>query len=132
MTAPVPGPARAGALIYAFDPERVAAFYEAVLGMQRRVADAEHIVLASADFQLILHAIPAPHRALVVIGTPPQVRERAAIRLFFSVPALEVAARAMRDRGGEMFEASWEGPGFTVRNGCDCEGNVLQLREWRS
>jgi predicted enzyme related to lactoylglutathione lyase len=125
------GPARAGQLIYACDIERLARFYEQVLGMQRRIADAEHVVLASADAQLILHALPPQYRAVAVAGSPAEPRMGTAIKPFFSVPDFDAAAEAMRELGGELFTECWQGPGFRVRNGCDCEGNVLQLREWR-
>lgn len=132
MNDPRPGPARAGLLIYACDVERVARFYEAVLGMQRRASDAKRVVLASSDAQLIIHALPPQFRALAVAGSPAEPRLAAAIKPFYSVDDLAVAADAMREHGGELFPEVWPGPGFRVRNGCDCEGNVIQLREWVS
>jgi len=128
----VPGPARAAVMIYACDPERLAGFYEAVLGMQRRAADAQHVVLASPDAQLIVHALPPQFRALAVAGSPAEPRMAAAIKPCYSVADFAVAAEAMREHGGELFPEVWPGPGFRVRNGCDCEGNVIQLREWIS
>ncbi|MEY4762601.1 MAG: hypothetical protein RLZZ200_2457 [Pseudomonadota bacterium] len=126
------GPARSGVLVYAIDLKRLAQFYVDVLGMQRRVADAEHIVLSSADAQLILHALPPQFRAMAVAGSPAEPRRAAAIKPFHSVPSLAAAADAMRERGGELFAEQYQGPGFLARNGCDCEGNVFQLREWIS
>jgi predicted enzyme related to lactoylglutathione lyase len=41
----MPGPARAGLFIYAVDPDRIAAFYEAVAGMSRLHQTPELIVL---------------------------------------------------------------------------------------
>jgi predicted enzyme related to lactoylglutathione lyase len=123
------GPARAGALVYALDLERVATFYERVLSMQRRVSDAEHVVLASADFQLIIHAMPASCRAGMVVTSPPRPRENTAIRLFFTIHSFAVSDSLVASLGGKLLAQSWSGPGFTVRNGYDCEGNVFQLRE---
>ena len=131
-TQPVRGPARAGIVIYAVDLERLAAFYEAVLGMQRCFADAEHVVLASKDVQLLLHVIPAPFRALAVAGSPAEPRMAAAIKPFFSISDFESVAAAMNQNGGELYAEVWHGPGFRMRNGCDCEGNLIQLREWIS
>lgn len=128
--APRRGPARSGAVIYACDLERLAAFYETALGLQRRVADAEHVVLALADTQFILHAIPPTFRALAVAGSAADPRTAAAIKPFLSVADLDAVAEAMARHGGELFPEVWQGPGFRMRNGCDCEGNVLQLREW--
>ena len=123
------GPARAGALIYALDLERLATFYERVLSMQRRVSDAEHVVLASDDFQLIVHAIPPSYRAGIVVSSPPQPRENTAIKLFFTIQSLAESDSLVASLGGRLLAQSWRGPGFTVRNGYDCEGNVFQLRE---
>lgn len=130
--APRRGPARSGTVLYACDLERLAAFYEAALGMQRRFADAEHVLLANADTQLVLHVIPPPFRALAVAGSPAAPRTTTAIKPFLSVARFDTVADAMRRNGGELYADVWKGPGFTMRNGCDCEGNLIQLREWLS
>jgi predicted enzyme related to lactoylglutathione lyase len=128
----MPGPARAGALIYAKDLPRLSQFYQQLLTMRRRLADDEHHVLESADFQLIVHAIPPQIAAGIVLAEPPAPRENSAMKLFFSVPDLADAAALMARLGGCLFEPVWAGPGFAVRNGCDPEGNILQLRQWHA
>lgn len=120
---------RAGVVLYALDLERVATFYESVLSLERRAADAEHVALFSGDFQLVIHAIPAPIAATIVIKSPPEPREETAIRLFFTVPSLSQAALTVAAWGGELFPHGWKGDGFRVRDGCDPEGNIFQLRE---
>jgi len=126
----MPGPARAGLFIYALDPERVADFYCAVAGMARLHATPELIVLESADIQLLVHRIPPPFAEGIVITSPPQRREDTALKFFFSVPSLAAARLAARAAGGEVFAENWQGPGFTVCNGMDPEGNVFQVREF--
>ncbi len=128
----MPGPARAGALIYANDLPRLSHFYQQVLSMQRLLADDEHHVLESADFQLIVHAIPPHIAAGITLTEPPAPRENTAVKLFFSVPDLADAAATMARLGGRLFEPQWAGPGFAARNGCDPEGNIFQLREWHA
>ena len=123
------GPARAGALIYALDLPRMATFYQQLLSMQRLYADDGHVVLASADFQLIIHAIPAAYAVDVVIDTPPKPRTKQAIKLFFTVDSLDAAATLAASLGGALQEQRWSGPGFNVRNGHDPEGNIFHLRE---
>lgn len=125
----MPSPARAGALIYAKDIERLSSFYRELLGMQLRHADAEHHVIASADMQLIIHAIPAHIAATITIVTPPEVRDEQAIKLFFTVPSLAGAAATASAHGGALFGQEYAGPGFKVRNGHDPEGNIFQVRE---
>jgi predicted enzyme related to lactoylglutathione lyase len=123
------GPVRAGALVYAKDLARVSKFYEEVLQMRRVLDDADHHVLESPDLQLIVHAIPAHIAATIAIESPPEPREEAAIKLFFTVASFADASAVAASLGGMLYEQEWAGPGFKVRNGCDPEGNILQLRE---
>lgn len=103
-------PARAGAVVYAVDHERVAAFYEGLLAMRRVHDGADHVVLQSPDIQLTVHAIPAFISATITITSPPALREDTAIKLFFTVASLaQAVAPAL---GGEVFEETWEGEGF--------------------
>jgi predicted enzyme related to lactoylglutathione lyase len=125
----MPGPARAGLFVYAVDAERLARCYQAVAGMRRLHQADGLIVLESPDIQLLVHAIPAPLAAGIVIGSPPRRREDTALKFFFSVPSLAVAGEQLHAHGGELFAERWAGPGFTVANAMDPEGNVFQLRE---
>ncbi len=128
----MPGPARAGAFIYAKDLQRVSLFYQQLLSMTPLYADAEHHVLESPDIQLLVHAIPPHIASTVEIAAPPDRREQTAIKLFFTVASLVTAVSAAQSLGGDLFEPEWHGPGFRARNGCDPEGNIFQLREFQS
>lgn len=121
--------ARAGALIYAKDLARLSDFYQSVLVMRLLVADGEHHVIESADFQLMIHAIPPHIASTFEIATPPDLREEQAIKLFFTVADLSAAEGTARLLGGGVFEKSIQGPGFVARNGHDPEGNIFQLRQ---
>lgn len=126
----MPGPARAGVLIYASDRDRLERFYCEVAGMRRLHADDHVAVLESDDLQLVLHRIP-PHIATgIVIASPPQRREDVAMKFFLTVPDLDVAAERIAALGGALFDERWQGPGFTVCNAMDAEGNVLQVRRF--
>lgn len=122
------GPARAGALLYASDIERLATFYEKLLNMSRRSVSAERIVLASPDFQLIVHALPPALAASVQPQSPAQPRA-GALRLFFTVPSLADASALASTLGGAVFTERYPGPGGVVANAADPEGNIFQLRE---
>lgn len=125
----MPGPARTGALIYASDLGLLSAFYQQVLSMRLLVADAEHEVIESADMQLILHAIPAAYRPQASGEQGLEVREQQAIKLFFTVGSLAATTAVIEASGGRVLEPLYTGPGFRVRNACDPEGNVFQIRE---
>jgi len=115
--------------IHADDVERARRFYEAVLGMSRAHASGELIVLNSPDVQLIVHAMSPAIAESVTITSPPKKRENAAMKFFFTVPSLAAAESIASTLGGTVFSEQWKGPGFVVRNACDPEGNVFQIRE---
>ena len=123
------GPARAGLFLYAKDLQRLASFYEAVLGMGRAHASKELVILSSSDIQLIVHAMPSAIAESVTITSPPQKRENSAMKFFFTVPSIATAESIASTLGGAVFPEQWAGPGFCVRNACDPEGNVFQVRE---
>lgn len=125
----MPGPASAGLFVYASDMERVAKFYEAVLGMVRLKATHELIILENQSVQLLVHAIPAPIAATITIANPPKLREDTALKFFFSVPSIEAARATARSLGGDVHAQQWRGPGFLVCNANDPEGNIFQIRE---
>lgn len=125
----MPGPARAGLFLYAKDLDRLARFYESLLGMTRLHASDEMVVLGSPQIQLVVHRIP-PHIASgIVIESPPVRRENTALKFFFTVPSLSEAGAAAASLGGEVMSERWQGPGFVVCNAMDPEGNVFQVRE---
>ncbi|WP_425890129.1 glyoxalase/bleomycin resistance/dioxygenase family protein [Aeromonas veronii] len=125
----MPGPARAGALIYAKDPGLLTHFYRTLLQMVVCSQDEQLVVLENSDIQLLIHAIPEPYAGQVVIKRPPGLREEGAIKLFFTVSSLAWAEAKAADLGGGLLPQQWTGPGFVVRNAFDPEGNILQLRE---
>lgn len=124
------GPARAGLSIYALDHQRIARFYEAVLGMSRVHESPEVVVLQSSDIQLVLHRIPADRAATITITvTSPPQRRTSALKFFFTVPDIAIARSAAQEAGGDVFLELWQGPGFVVCDACDPEGNVFHVRE---
>ena len=123
------GPARAGLFIYAKDLERLASFYQTLLGMSRAQAAPGLVVLRSPDLQIIVNAMPAHIAAQVDISSPPVKRDNAAYKFFFTVPSLQQASQAASALGGEVLPEQWSGPGFIVCNAVDPEGNIFQMRE---
>jgi hypothetical protein len=128
----MPGPARAGALIYARDLGLLTHFYRTLLQMDIRSQDAGFVVMENDDIQLLIHAIPESIACDIDIQVPPLLREQGAIKLFFTVPSLAWAEARAADLGGGLLPQQWSGPGFVLRNAFDPEGNILQLREFLS
>ena len=123
------GPARAGLFVYAKDVERLTAFYAELLGMVRAHATPQMSVLRSPDLQLVVHAMPSERAAQVSIATPPVPRDDAAIKFFHTVPSLAQARETAAASGGAVWPEEYRGPGFTVCNAVDPEGNIFQVRE---
>jgi predicted enzyme related to lactoylglutathione lyase len=122
------GPARAGLSIYAKDKQRIASFYEAILGMSVVHQTNDVTVLQSPDIQFVVHRIPEDRSSNVVIETPPKLRN-SALKFFFTVSSIEAARPVAQELGGDIGVEKWQGPGFIVCNGHDPEGNVFHVRE---
>ena len=119
----------AGLFIYAKNLERLASFYQALLGMDRAHQAPGLVVLRSSDLQITVNAIPVHIAAQVEISSPPVRRENAAYKFFFTVPSLDQATVTAASLGGEVLPEQWRGPGFVVHNAVDPEGNIFQVRE---
>ena len=124
-------PFTAGAIVYAKDLRRVAQFYAAVADLEIVHEVADHVVLESETHELVVVAIPAAIAARIVITSPPERRENTALKLSFAVPSLAEAREAAKAAGGELNPPAkeWSFQGMRVCDGCDPEGNIIQLRE---
>lgn len=117
------------AVLFVKDLARVTAFYRDALGLACKTSDPHHAAFDVDGFRLVVHQIPPPLAADVVVGDPPQRRSRASLRLDY--PVRDVAAARVRahELGGGIDEQSpeWAGmPGFFL--GFDPEGNVLGVK----
>lgn len=121
----------AGAIVYAKDIHALARFYAAVADLEVMHEVDDHIVLESEAMELVIVAIPAATAARIVITTPPTRRENTAFKLVFAVSSLAGARAAADANGGELNPPGkeWKFQGLRVCDGCDPEGNMIQLRE---
>ena len=124
-------PFTAGAIVYAKDIQRLARFYAAVADLEIVHEVADHLVLESETYELVVVAIPAATAARIAIATPPVRRENTAFKLSFVVDSLAEARTAAKDAGGELDPPAreWAFQGMRVCDGCDPEGNMIQVRE---
>lgn len=120
-----------GALLFAKDLERMAAFYEQVAGLPVKVRAEGRIVLESPHYMLVLHALPQIVADNLIIASPPLRRTDVPIKLIFPVASLALVHTLSPMLGGgvESEEAEWVGPGFRACEGYDPEGNLVQWRE---
>lgn len=120
-----------GAVVFAKDLSRVAAFYEALLPMVVVHAEADHVVLESSACQLVIHAVPKRIAASIQLADPPKRRSQTPIKLFFYVGSLADVRAKAPGLGGALDPASgeWAARDFRACDGHDPEGNVVQFRE---
>lgn len=122
---------KSGAVLFAKDPQRVAAFYQEVAAMKMTYSGPGVIVLESTGQQLVVHPIPPKIARSIDITAPPTRRTQSAVKLVFAIKSIATARAAAAALGGElnppgrMFEAR----GFRACDGHDPEGNVIQFRE---
>lgn len=120
-----------GAVLYAKDIARASAFYEKLLGLEVRAVEADHVVLESRLFQLVVVAVPEPVAASIHIETPPTRRTETPIKLTFYVPDIASARNVAGLLGGALnpAEQEWEFQDCIICDGHDPEGNVVQFRQ---
>ncbi|MEP7384299.1 MAG: hypothetical protein ABI910_21660 [Gemmatimonadota bacterium] len=124
----------AGAVIYVADLGALTAFYAAALGFSERMRDADHVVLETNAFQLVLLKRDSPTVAAVDAGGSPWPRRSdGAIKPVFIVASIGDARAAATDVGGLINAArhEWQFGDYRVCDGLDPEGNAIQLRERR-
>lgn len=124
-------PFTAGAIVYAKDLQRLVRFYAAVADLEIVHEVADHAVLESETYELVVVAIPAATAARIVIAVPPLRRENTALKLSFLVDSLADARVVAKEAGGDLDPPAkeWSFQGMRVCDGCDPEGNMIQVRE---
>ncbi|MEO8018258.1 MAG: VOC family protein [Pseudomonadota bacterium] len=118
------------AVIFANHLRKVAAFYQGVFAIHSSRADRDHDVLVFPGFELTIHQIQQRLLTLESVDSPPERRERSAIRLDFPVTDLEQARREATRLGGVIDDLppAWAGNDTHFFLGHDPEGNVFGVR----
>ena len=122
---------RTGAVLFARGLDQVAAFYSNVLDLREANHDADHILLESPGFQLVVHRIPDHSATAMQAEDPPARRAKAAFKPVFFVPSLAKVRTMVSAHGGTMEprDKEWSFNGVAVCDAVDPEGNVIQFRE---
>jgi predicted enzyme related to lactoylglutathione lyase len=130
-TGPVWPPGLSG-VVYVVDLDRMAAFYEAVCGLDVvERADDDFVTLETPTLSLSLVQAPPWLAAQVVIADPPERREDAALKFSFPVASLDRVRELAPQFGGTLDDpgTEWEFRGCRVCHGADPEGNVVSFRQ---
>lgn len=113
-----------GAVVYACDLDRIAAFHAAVADLEEVSKALDHVVLERAGHRITVVAIPEAISRTIEITDPPARREDTALKLSF--PVVDIAAAAAQGGVIDPPEREWEFRGERVCDGHDPEGNVIQ------
>ena len=122
---------RTGAVLFAGNLDRIAAFYSAVLGLVEAGRDGDHILLESPGFQLVVHRIPSQGPPAGDGDAAPARRALAPFKPVFFVPDFARLRSVAGSLGGsiEPADREWSFNGVPVCDGLDPEGNVIQFRQ---
>lgn len=123
-------PAAGGIVVFAHDVDRIAAFYEQVLGLQRLDGDITWVRFGGV-YEVVVHGIPEEFAATSQPADPPLVRDETAVKPWFAVASLAASREVASRFGGWIADESrqWRFDVWDVCDGTDPEGNVIQLRE---
>lgn len=120
------GPAEFGALLYASNTKKLAEFYCQTFGFTLLHATTERHILHKDGWQLIIHQFPD----FVTRGDQRAARKNT-LKLFFTTDNIDACKTSIARHGGQLLHGTWHGPGFTLGNALDPEGNPFQLR-WKA
>lgn len=122
---------QAAAVIYTIDVNKLARFYERLIGMSVIRTEQDYCVLSFGAFQLTVHAMPEHNMNDIATSSPPVAREHGAIKLSFPIDSLARARQVANELGGLIYgvEREWSYEGMTLCDGYDPDGNVIQLFE---
>ena len=98
------------------------AFYQALLGVAPAQQTEGWVEFRSGSSTLMLHSIPDPVAAEIVLSTPPEPREQTPIKLIFTVENLAAERVRWAAAGIGLVERPWGSC-----DGMDPEGNIFSI-----
>lgn len=120
-------PPGVGAVLFAANARSLAKFYEVVFGARVIRSDEQHSQLDIFGFELVVHQIPSHFLTGTTVASPPERRERGALRLDYPVADLPRARAEAERLGGQIDDSPppWAGGDTSFFLGFDPEGNVF-------
>lgn len=120
-----------GCVVFAKNKRRVSAFYQRALGLTIEESEPTHDLLVGESHEIVVHSIPRKYAAAIKIARPVVPREETPIKPTFVVESLDAVRMAAKETGGYLkpVEQAWHFRGFTVPDGWDPEGNIVQFKQ---
>lgn len=118
---------RTGLVLYCQNLAGMMTFYQQVFDFDLIDQDSDYARLLCGDYELVL-LVSAQSQKLQ--GSAAYPREETALKpSFFVTETLAQMKQKIIARQGQLFEPkNWLFHGKQVCDGCDCEGNIFQLR----
>lgn len=115
-------------VVFSVDVGRLAAFYEAVLGVTSNHDSWGGIRLLGEGVEILVHPVSPAIADTIEVRTPPEPREGRAIKPVFDVDASESALEAVVANGGVVTGRVFNLEDLTLHDVVDPDGNVIQFR----
>ncbi|WP_200177101.1 VOC family protein [Ectothiorhodospira shaposhnikovii] len=117
---------RTGLVIYSSSIQRLVEFYCRVFGFDILESDESYALLINGNFELVVLETEISRKW----PSTEKARENTPIKpIFFIDVSLDLISGKIKENGGSVYQPkSWEFGGRQVCDGCDCEGNIFQLR----
>ena len=111
-------------ILFVDDIERMSAFYEGVLGLDRLAGGtADFICFAAGSGQVCLHSLPAQYRS---DGGDYPKREDTYVKFVFASTDVEADRKHLIEKGVRMNDVVRYGA-IDLCDGADPEGNIFQI-----
>jgi predicted enzyme related to lactoylglutathione lyase len=119
-------------VIFSVDVARLAAFYTAVLDVTSEQDRWGGIRLIGDGVEIYVHPVPTEIAEAIVIQSPPEPLEGAAIKPVFDVDSLDLAVDTAVALGGADTGRAFSIDDLTMHDVLDPDGNVIQIRAPRA
>jgi catechol 2,3-dioxygenase-like lactoylglutathione lyase family enzyme len=112
------------AMIYVRDLDRMAAFYENILGLKpvEETRMESWVEFESGSVRFSLHAVPSDTAREIRISSPPEARENNPVKLSFEVDDVGSECLRLKSLGVTIVQRPWG-----ACDGIDPEGNIFGI-----
>ena len=118
-------------VIFAKDVSRLVDFYRQVLNAEVVELARSHTVLVASQSEIVIHGVSVAVAKSIVIEDPPVLRSSLPIKPVFEVDSLQRVREVTKSVGGGLkrINSAWNIRGYSVLDGWDPEGNLVQFKQ---
>jgi len=120
-----------GLVLYATNPDELAAFYGALFEMERADIDGSSFTLERPGIEIHVVKVPDAFARSLALTTPPDPREITPLKFSFQVDDIGQLANSAQNLGGIVRGEAWNWKSRRHQDIVDPEGNIFQVFELR-